>query len=180
MADPVGHVPMRAPSSKVGPGTAVDRRCIPDSRRTPVTLGPLEYIVIGFEGNRFDGSIAREVEKVVEKGIIRLVDVVFVTRDADGAAVIVELSNTDDPRFASFAPLLAEMRALFTPEDLEEIADSLPLGTSGLVLLFEHRWAEDLKDAIAAAGGFLVNRVVIPPEVLEEVSAELEAATASA
>jgi hypothetical protein len=145
-----------------------------------MTLGPLEYLVIGFDGDRFDGSIAAQIEKAVDKGIIRLVDVVFITRDADGAAVVVELSNTDDPRFASFAPLLAQMRALFTPEDLEEIADSLPLGTSGLVLLFEHRWAEDLKDAISAAGGFLVNRVVIPPEVLAEVSAELDAAAAAA
>jgi len=145
-----------------------------------MTLGPLEYLVIGFDGDRFDGSIAAQIEKAVDKGIIRLVDVVFITRDADGAAVVVELSNTDDPRFASFAPLLAQMRALFTPEDLEEIADSLPLGTSGLVLLFEHRWAEDLKDAIGAAGGFLVNRVVIPPEVLAEVSAQLEAESADA
>ncbi len=145
-----------------------------------MTLGPLEYIVIGFDGNNFDGSIAREIEKVIDKKIIRVVDAVFVTRDADGGAVVVELSNTDDPRFASFAPLLVEMKALFTPEDLETLADSLPLGTSGLALLFEHRWAEDLKDAMVAAGGFLVNRVVIPPEVLEEVSAELEAAAASA
>jgi hypothetical protein len=143
-----------------------------------VTLGPLEYTVIGFEGNRFDGSIAREIKKIVENRTIRLVDLVFVTRDADGAAVIVELDNTDDPRFASFAPLLTEVKGLFTPEDLEEIVDSLPLNTSGLVLLFEHRWAEHLKDAIGAAGGFLVKRVVIPPEVLEELSAELEAAIA--
>ena len=143
-----------------------------------MTLGPLEYLVIGFDGDRFDGSIAREIEKVIDKGVIRLVDVVFVTRDADGGAVVIELNNTDDPRFVSFAPLLAQMRALFTPEDLEEIADSLPLGTSGLVLLFEHRWAEDLKDAIGAAGGFLVTRAVVAPEVLAEVSAELEAAEA--
>ena len=143
-----------------------------------MTLGPLEYLVIGFDGDRFDGSIAAQIEKVVDKGIIRLVDVVFVTRDAEGAAVVVELSNTDDPRFASFAHLLVELKALFTPGDLEEIADSLPLGTSGLVLLFEHRWAEDLKDAIGAAGGFLVTRAVVPPEVLAEVSAELEAASA--
>ena len=143
-----------------------------------MTLGPLEYLVIGFDGNRFDGSIAKEIEKVVDKGIIRLVDVVFVTHDAGGELVIVELSNTDDPRFVSFAPLLAQMRALFTPEDLEEIADSLPLGTSGLILLFEHRWAEDLKDAIGANGGFLVRRDVIAPEVLAEVSAQLEAASA--
>ncbi len=145
-----------------------------------MTLGPLEYIVIGFEGNRFDGSIAREIEKVVEKKIIRLVDVVFVGRDADGNALVIELDAKDDPRFASFAPLLADRMGLFTPDDLAMIADSLPPDTAGMALLFEHRWAEDLKDAMAAAGGFLVDRVVIPPEVLAEVSAELEAAAASA
>jgi hypothetical protein len=143
-----------------------------------MTLGPLEYLVIGFDGGTFDGSIAREIEKVVDKGIIRLVDVVFITREANGDSVIVELSNTDDPRFVSFAPLLAQMRALFTPEDLEAIADSLPLGSAGLALLFEHRWAEDIKDAIGAAGGFLVSRDVVAPEILAELSAELETASA--
>jgi len=145
-----------------------------------VTLGPLEYIVIGFEGNRFDGSIAREIEKVVEKKIIRLVDVVFVGKDADGNALILEIDAKDDPRFATFAPLLADRMALFTPEDLANIAAMLPPDTAGLAMLFEHRWAEDIKDAMAAAGGFLVTRTVVPPEVIEEVSAELEAAAASA
>lgn len=145
-----------------------------------MTLGPLEYLVIGFDGSNFDGSIARQIEKVVDKKIIRLVDVVFVGRDADGAAVIVELDNKDDPRFEAFAPLLADRMALLTPEDLETIADSLPLDTSGLVLLFEHRWAEDLKAALGAAGGFLIDRVVMPPDVLAEVSAELQAEPALA
>jgi hypothetical protein len=145
-----------------------------------MTLGPLEYLVIGFDGDTFDGSIAREIEKVVGREVIRLVDVVFFERDADGEAVISELGDNDDPRFAQFAPLLGDTMRLFTPEDLTEIRDSLPLGASGLVLLFEHRWAEDLKDALAAAGGYLVNRVVIPPEVLAEVSAQLDADAASA
>jgi hypothetical protein len=145
-----------------------------------MTLGPLEYLVIAFDGNSFDGSIAREIEKVVGKEIIRLVDVVFFERDADGAVVVTELGGDDDPRFAEFSPLLADTMKLFTPEDLDEITDSLPLGASGLVLLFEHRWAEDLKDALDAAGGYLVNRVVIPPEVLAEVSAQLDADAASA
>jgi len=145
-----------------------------------VTLGPLEYIVVGFEGNRFDGSIAREIEKVVDKKIIRLVDVVFVGKDADGNALILEIDAKDDPRFASFAPLLADRMALFTPEDLANIAAMLPPDTAGLAMLFEHRWAEDIKVAMTAAGGFLVTRTVVPPEVIEEVSAELEAAAASA
>ncbi|MDH4141232.1 MAG: DUF6325 family protein [Chloroflexota bacterium] len=145
-----------------------------------MTLGPLEYIVIGFDGNQFDGSIAREIEKVVERKIIRLVDVVFVARDANGDALIIELDAKDDPRFAPFASLLSDRMALFTPEDLEMIASSLPPDTAGLAMLFEHRWAEDIKDALAAAGGFLVDRVVVAPEVLAEVSAELEGAAASA
>ena len=65
---------------------------------------------------------------------------------------------------------------LFTTEDLSAIVNSLPLNASGLVLLFEHRWSEELKDAIGAAGGFLVDRVVVPPEVLEEVSSTPDAA----
>ena len=141
-----------------------------------MTLGPLEYIVIGFEGNRFDGSIAREIERVVEKKIIRLIDVLFVAKDANGEALVLEIDAKDDPRFAGFAPLLEDRMAMFTPEDVETTAALLPPDTAGLVLLFEHRWAEDLKGALADAGGFLVDRVVIPPEVLEEVSAELEAA----
>jgi hypothetical protein len=138
-------------------------------------LGPLEYIVIGFAGNTFDGSIAREIEKVVENGTIRLVDVVFVGKDADGDAIILELDNKDDPRFAPFAGLLGDRMALLTPEDLEQVAAELPANTSGMVMLFEHRWAERIKGAMAAAGGFLVGRSVIPPEVLAAVSDELEA-----
>jgi len=60
------------------------------------------------------------------------------------------------------------------------VAASLEPDTSGLVMLFEHRWAVGVKEAIQAAGGFLVSRTVIPPEVLEEVNAELEASSASA
>jgi hypothetical protein len=141
-----------------------------------VTLGPLEYLVVGFTGTQFDGSIAREIEKVVANKTIRLVDVVFVGKDAEGNAVILELDNKDDPRFAAFSELLADRMALLTPEDLEQVAEDLPADTAGMVMLFEHRWAEGIKDAMAAAGGFLINRAVVPPEVLEEVQAELDAA----
>jgi hypothetical protein len=139
-----------------------------------MTLGPLEYTVIGFEGNNFDGSIAQEIAKVVENGTIALVDVVFVGRDGSGHPVILELDNKDDPRFAGFHSLVAGTMGLFTQEDLEAIAESLPDGASGLILLFEHRWAVNIKKAMENAGGFLVARTVIPPEVVEEVSAELD------
>jgi len=71
-----------------------------------MTLGPLEYTVIGFEGNRFNGEIARDLADVIDAGIIALVDLVFVTKDIDGNAKSLELDNKDDPRFASFTPML--------------------------------------------------------------------------
>ena len=139
-----------------------------------MTLGPLEYTVIGFPETGFDGTIAREIEKVVERGIIRLVDVVAVSKDTAGTTIVAELDRKDDPRFASFAGLLKDRMALFTEEDLESIAESLDPGTSALALLFEHHWAVDIKEAVQARGGVLVARAVIPPEVLEEVQAELD------
>jgi Family of unknown function (DUF6325) len=140
-----------------------------------VTLGPLEYTVIGFAGGEFDGSIAREIERVVENGTIRIVDVVAIMKDAAGEAAIVEIDAKADPRFASIAPLLAGRMGLLTAEDLATIAVTLPEDSAALVLLFEHRWAVHVKEAIVAAGGQLIAREIIPPEVLEDAAAELEA-----
>ncbi len=110
--------------------------------------------------------------------VIRLVDLVFITKDIDGVVKAVELDNRDDPRFAGFASLLQGLHGLFTDEDIDVIADDLPANTSALAVLFEHRWAEGLKDAIGGAGGFLVSRTTVAPEILELVNAELEAVPA--
>ncbi len=145
-----------------------------------MTLGPLEYTILGFEGNRFNGEIAKEIEKVVDAGIIRLVDVVFVTKDIDGDVAVVELDNKDDERFAGFTSMMDGLMGLLTPEDIDKLATGLPTNTSALILLFEHHWAVGIKEAIAGAGGFLISRDTIPPEALEMVNAELEAAAISA
>jgi hypothetical protein len=144
-----------------------------------MTLGPLEYTVIGFRKGTFDGSIAREIGKVVDQNIIRIVDIVFIDTDAQGNTVVLEIDAKEDPAFESFAPILQNRMGLFTPEDIETLAESLPPETSALAILFEHHWAVDIKDAVGNAGGFLVARAVIPPEILEEVSAELEASAAT-
>lgn len=145
-----------------------------------MTLGPLEYTVIGFEGNQFNGDIAREIARVVDAGVIRLVDVVFMIRDVDGTSAIIEIDNKDDPRFAGFAPLLEGLSGLLTPDDLDTIASGLPVNTSALVLLFEHHWAVSIKEAIQDAGGFLIARETVAPEALEMLNAEVEAGLLSA
>ena len=143
-----------------------------------MTLGPLEYTVIGFAGNNFNGSIADEISRVVESGTISLVDLVFISKDADGTAHILELDNKDDDRFAKFAPMLEGLTGLLTEEDMDKIADKLEPNTAALVIMFEHRWAVRIKQAIGQAGGFLIEREVIRPEALEMLNAELDALSA--
>ena len=139
-----------------------------------MTLGPLEYLVIGFDKPDFTGRIAEEVQKVVEKRIIRLVDVVAAEKDANGDVKIIEIDNVRDPKFASFAPLLEDRMGLLTEEDIIALEEGLPNDSAALIFLFEHRWAEKIKDAIAEAGGFLVARETVAPELLEALNAELE------
>ena len=145
-----------------------------------MTLGPLEYTVIGFDGNRFNGEIAKEIGAVVEKGIIALVDVVMISKDINGSAAVIEIDAKDDPEFQSFAGLLDGTMGLLTAEDVDTIAEALPSNTSALVLLFEHRWAVAIKEAIGAAGGVLISRTTVQPEILELVNAELDAEAATA
>jgi hypothetical protein len=145
-----------------------------------MTLGPLEYTVIGFEGNNFTGAIADEIGRVVDSGVIAIVDLVFVGKGEDGHLRIVELDNKEDPRFASFAPMLQGLTGLLTEEDIQEIGGQLEPNTSALVIMFEHRWAVRLKEAIGNAGGFLVARETIRPESLEMLNAEIEAAELTA
>jgi hypothetical protein len=139
-----------------------------------MTLGPLEYTIIGFDGNNFNGAIADELTRVSDQGIVRLVDLVFITKDGEGEVAIAEIDNKDDPRFAGFAPLLKGLMGLFTEEDLLAIADGMPANSSALAVLFEHRWAERLKDAVVQAGGFLMSRNTVSPEILALVNAELQ------
>lgn len=139
-----------------------------------MALGPLEYLVIGFDHPDFHGRIAEEIQKVVEKRIIRLVDVVAAQKDANGDVTIIEIDNVRDPKFASFAPLLEDRMSLLTEEDILALEEGMPNDSAALILLFEHRWAEKIKDAIVEAGGFLVTRETVAPELLAAVNAELE------
>jgi hypothetical protein len=145
-----------------------------------MVLGPLEYTVIGFEGNNFNGSIADEISRVVESGTIALVDLVFIGKDEVGECTVLELDNKEDPRFAGFAPMLEGMNGLLTEEDIQAIGVGLDPNTSALVIMFEHRWAVRIKDAITTAGGYLVTRETISPESMEMLNAEIEAEALSA
>ncbi len=139
-----------------------------------MTLGPLEFLVVGFEGNRFNGQILSELRAAREKGIIRVVDLVFLMKDEQGTFAAMELSDLSKEQAEQFAPLAGELLGLLAPEDIEQLAASIPNNSSAGLLLFEHTWAIGLKEAIKNAGGVAIAGGLVAADVLQELEAELE------
>lgn len=136
-----------------------------------MTLGPVEMIVLGFPENKFSGKIAPALERLVEAGQIRVIDLVFVGKNNDGEVVAIELSDVDNDTRVAFEPVIETLTGLISDEDVEDLAEELPPNSSAAILLFEHTWAGEFADAVSDAGGVLVTSIRIPREVVEAVEA---------
>ena len=136
-----------------------------------MTLGPVSYTVVAFPGNRFNGSIAPEVEKLVSNGTVRVLDLVFVGKDEGGDTVSLEFDQRDE--LAAFGDLDGEVGGLINEEDLAHVAEQLPPGNSALVIVWEDVWAAPLVEAVRASGGVVVDTARIPAELVETALAEL-------
>ncbi len=154
------------------PGLRVNRRY---ERRTTLVLGPLEYLIVGFEGNRFTGQILVELRAAQEKGIIRVLDLFVIKKDVQGNVTALELSELNDEEKAELGPLAGNLMSLFSPKDLQPVAAGIPNNSAAGVLLFEHTWAIGLKEAIKNAGAIAATGGLVAPEVLQELEQELEA-----
>ncbi|MES1171123.1 MAG: DUF6325 family protein [Actinomycetota bacterium] len=133
--------------------------------------GPVEIITIGFENGKFDGSILGELAKVVSDGTITLIDGLFVHKIGEHDFEIAELS--EDPEVGALVGIAARVDGLLSDEDVDTVADQLPVGSAAAVLVFEHTWVIPLRDAIVGAGGELLDTVRIPGPVVDELLAEL-------
>ncbi len=144
-----------------------------------MTLGPLEYLVVGFEGNRFTGQILAELRAAQNKGIIRVIDLFALKKDELGNVTTLALSDLSTEEATELGPLARDLMGLFAPEDIEQVAADLPNNSAAGLLLFEHTWAIGLKEAIKHAGGIAVKGGFVAPDVLQELEQDLEAAKQS-
>ena len=141
-----------------------------------MTLGPLEYLVVGFEGNRFTGQILRELRAARDKGIIRVVDLLFLTKDESGNLAAMELSDLSGEEAEQLGPIAGDLLQVFEPDDVEAAASNIPTNSSAGLLLFEHTWAVGLKEAIMNAGGIPLAGGLVAPAVVQLLEAELAGA----
>ena len=138
-----------------------------------MTLGPLEYLVVGFEGNRFTGQILRELRAAHDKGIIRVVDLLLLTKDESGNLAAMELSDLSGEEAEQLGPIAGDLLQVLEPDDVEATAEHIPTNSSAALLLIEHVWAVRLKEAILDAGGIALAGGLVAPAVVQALEAEL-------
>jgi hypothetical protein len=145
-----------------------------------MTLGPIDFIVLEFPGNRFKGEILPGLLELVDKEIIRIIDLVVIMKD-QGQVVVRELRELDAAHIAMFNPLKADVSQMITRGDIDAIAERLADNTTAGLMLIENLWAKKTQQAMLAANGRLVMFERIPHDVVEEALADIAAlATAKA
>ena len=132
-----------------------------------MSIGPVEYLIVAFPGNQFKGEIVPALAELVEAGTIRIIDLAFVLKDADGAVVAMELGDLDSDVFKAFDALSPEGLGLLNEEDLAAAGEELEPNSSAALLVWEDVWATKLRDAILNAGGEVLDLERLPYEVVQ-------------
>jgi uncharacterized membrane protein len=139
----------------------------------PDTFGPVEYIVIHFDTDRFSSGIVPALNDLLDKGLIRLIDVAAVTKSVEGEVSILETQELGPEVAEAFERLTGELSPLLSEADLQELGDALEPGSASVAFLFEHVWATRFAEAVRAADGQLVLAERIPHQVITEARSQL-------
>ena len=133
-----------------------------------MAIGPVDVYIIGFPGNKFSGEIAPAILEQVEKGIIRVIDILFVMKDAEGNVATLAIEDLDADG-AAFAELDIVEPGALGDEDADEVSDDLPLNSAALLIAYENIWMNDLVLAFARADAVVIDQIRIPADVVAAV-----------
>ncbi len=135
-------------------------------------FGPVEFYLVGFDGDRPDPSTFGALTDLVSKGVVRVLDFVLVTRTADGDLEILELEEADEPlTLDGLEPIVA---GLASEDDVRALAETVPPGRSAAVVVLELLFARTLAQDVAAAGGQVLRSERVPAPVVNAVMDILE------
>ena len=136
-------------------------------------LGPVTYLVVEFIGNQFRGEILPEMQELVDKGLIRVMDFVVVRKDHDGSVDAIEISEQDEETWKVFAGMSLVSHGLLGHGDIEVLAEVLENDTSAGIVVFENVWAKAFADSIVRANGRWVLLESVPGDLLDAALADM-------
>jgi chemotaxis regulatin CheY-phosphate phosphatase CheZ len=121
-------------------------------------------------------ALVSELDAIQESGQIYVVDLIFVTKAADGAVTMREMSELIEEAPGKYGNIAGNLMGLLTKQDIEQLTAQVPPAASAFVILFEHAWVIGLAEAVRQAGGVVFSGGMVSHEVLAQVSEELAAA----
>lgn len=137
---------------------------------TRTTDGPIDIVMLGFPGNQFNGEIGPALRDLVVRGLVRVLDILFVYKDADGAVGSVELGDLGPTLEPAFVDLDGQLGGgLLDDEDVQEVGQQLQPDSSIAVVAVENLWAIPFIQAVQSAGGLLIDQARVPSEVVNAV-----------
>ena len=135
-------------------------------------LGPIDYLLVEWQGKQPTGEAMPHLVDLVERGLIRILDLAFITKDEDGSVAALEIADLGDA-VAEVAVFEGASSGLISEEDHTEAGNALEPGTSAALLVYENVWAAPFAAAVRRSGGQLVASGRIP---VQDVIAALDAA----
>jgi uncharacterized membrane protein len=136
-----------------------------------MTLGPVEYVIVGFPDNEFSGKLAPALADLMEDKLVRILDLVFITKDQNKEVASFEFNQLDE--LASFAAVSGDAPGLINADDIGRAADALEPGTSAALLIWEDLWAIDFARALRGCNGVVLEGGWVPHEQAEAALAAL-------
>ncbi len=140
-----------------------------------IEMGPIDYLLVEWPGKQPEGEIAPHLVDLVDRGLIRILDLAFLAKGEDGSIVALELADIDGD--GQLDVLVGASSGLLSEEDFDEAGQALEPGTSAALLVYENTWAAPFAAAVRQSGGQLVASGRIP---FDDVLAALDAAEATA
>ena len=129
-------------------------------------MGPISYLIVEFPGNKMTGEGFANLIELVDQGLIRILDLVFVTRDSDGSLRALELRDIDHDGTLDLTVFEGVSSGLLDESDLADAANVIEPGSSAGILIFENRWATRFVQALRGAGAQLVAAGYVPQDAL--------------
>ena len=136
-------------------------------------MGPVDYVLVEWSGKQPTGEALPHLVDLVEGGIIRILDMAFITKDEDGTVAGVEIADLGD-RIKEVSIFEGASSGILSEEDTQEAAQALEPGTSAALLVYEHTWAAPFAAAVRRSGGQLVAGGRIPVDAIIAALDEVE------
>src|SRR3954451_17028910 len=129
-------------------------------------LGPVDWIVVEFPGSKFNGEIAPALRDLVQRGLIRVLDLLVLKKEQDGSLEAFEISDLDPSEVGDLRSYESELAMLLSEDDVTAVAAAVEPGTSAAVLVWENAWAAPFASAVRHSGGQLVASGRIPVQAI--------------